>query len=138
MKFKPGKSGNPNGRPRGAKNKITIEAKTILEGNTEAITRKAVEMALDGDPAAMRLCMERIYPRPKELSIKTRLPDIKQTSDIPLAISKIFQMIGNGKLTIDQGKTLASIVTAQANVLELAELEKRITDLERKNDLKAG
>ena len=129
-KFKPGKSGNPKGRPPGAKGKATMTAKAILEGEAKALTLKAVEMALDGDSIAMRICLERIYPKPKESIIKARLPDIKQASEIPLAIAKIFQMIGNGKLTIDQGKTLAGIAAAQGNILEMAELEKRITALE--------
>lgn len=137
-KFKPGKSGNPKGRPPGAKGKAAMTAKTILEGHAEAITIKAVEMALKSDPVAMRLCMERIFPKPKEALIKTKLPEINRSADIPHAIAKIFQMIGNGILTIDQGKTLAGIADAQGNILEIAELEKRIAALEEKsNDVKA-
>lgn len=58
------------------------------------------------------------------------MPAIHSTGDIPVAIAKILQMIGSGKLTIDQGKTLVSIVSVQANALELTELEKRISILE--------
>ena len=38
----------------------------LLEGETEAITRKAVELALAGDPVALRLCVERILPPMRE------------------------------------------------------------------------
>ena len=47
-------------------------------------------------------------------------------------------MISDGKLSINQGKNLTSIVSTQSNILELAELEKRITALEHKNDIKTN
>ena len=55
--FAPGQSGNPNGRPKGARNKATIAAEALLDGDAEAITRKIVEKALDGDMIALRLCL---------------------------------------------------------------------------------
>lgn len=32
MTFKPGKSGNPDGRPRGARNRATLVAEALLDG----------------------------------------------------------------------------------------------------------
>jgi hypothetical protein len=45
MVFKPGKSGNPSGKPKGTRNKTTLAIECLLDGEAEAITRKAVEMA---------------------------------------------------------------------------------------------
>jgi len=47
--FEPGKSGNPNGRPKGSRNKTTLAIEALLEGESEAITRKLLEMAKEGD-----------------------------------------------------------------------------------------
>ena len=55
--FEKGRSGNPAGRPRGVPNKSTLAAQLLLQGEAEALTRKAVELALGGDPAALRLCL---------------------------------------------------------------------------------
>ena len=107
-------------------------AKKLLGREAGNIIRKLIEMALDGDSAAMRLCMERIYPKPKDAAIKATLPEINQFSDIPVAIGQIFQMIGGGHFTIEQGKALASIVASQGNILEMAELEKRLSALEER------
>lgn len=49
-------TGNP-GRPKGARNKATTAALALLEGQAEALTQRAVEMALAGDTVALRLCM---------------------------------------------------------------------------------
>jgi hypothetical protein len=57
--------GNP-GRPQGARHKATQAALPLLEGEAEALTRQAVTMALAGDGAALRLCIERIAPPRKD------------------------------------------------------------------------
>ena len=56
--FEKGRSGNPAGRPRGNRNRSTLAAQLLLQGEAEALTRKAVELALSGDPTALRLCIE--------------------------------------------------------------------------------
>ena len=61
-RFRPGVSGNPAGRLRGTKNRATKAAEELLEGEAEALTRKAVELALAGDTVALRLCLERLLP----------------------------------------------------------------------------
>src|SRR6267142_255835 len=43
--FLRGESGNPAGRPMGARHKATVAAEALLDGEAEALTRKAVEMA---------------------------------------------------------------------------------------------
>jgi Family of unknown function (DUF5681) len=44
-KFKPGKSGNPGGKPKGALNQTTRAALELLDGNAQVLTLKAVELA---------------------------------------------------------------------------------------------
>jgi hypothetical protein len=58
--FGAGQSGNPAGRPKGARNHTTRAVEALLDGEAEALTRKAIEMALDGDGPAMRLCLDRL------------------------------------------------------------------------------
>src|SRR6516225_4824452 len=64
--FEKGRSGNPAGRPRGSRNRSTLAAQLLLQGEAEALTRKAVELALGGDPTALRLCLDRLIAPHRE------------------------------------------------------------------------
>ena len=80
--FEKGRSGNPAGRPAGSRDKATLAAAALLAGESEASTRKSVELALAGNPTAMRLCIERLLPPCRERTIKFTLPPIESVSDI--------------------------------------------------------
>ena len=58
----------PPRRPDRATGKLAAAA--LLAGESEGLTRKAVELALVGDPTAMQLCPERILPLCRERTTK--------------------------------------------------------------------
>ena len=68
-RFQKGVSGNPKGRPKGARNKTTNMAETLLEGQAKALVQKAVSMALSGNTTALRLCIERLIPPKREPTV---------------------------------------------------------------------
>ena len=72
--FAPGTSGNPNGRPRGARNKATLAAEALLEGEAEALTRKLVDKAKEGDNGALRFCLDRICPPRRDRVVTIEMP----------------------------------------------------------------
>ena len=55
-----------SGRPTGARNKKILAIESLLEGQAEALTQTSISKALDGDSMALRLCMERVAPAPKD------------------------------------------------------------------------
>jgi hypothetical protein len=67
--WKPGQSGNPKGRPPGSRNRVTLVALAAMEEGAEAIARKVVDMAKEGDMSAARLVIERLVPVAKERPI---------------------------------------------------------------------
>jgi hypothetical protein len=61
-RWRKGVSGNPAGKPKGARHKTTLAVQALLDGEAEALTRKCIELAKEGDTTALRLCMERLAP----------------------------------------------------------------------------
>lgn len=60
--FQPGQSGNPNGRPKGSKNKTKLLAEGLIGNSAKKIVKKVIEMALAGNEPCLRMCMDRILP----------------------------------------------------------------------------
>src|SRR5579864_1929965 len=86
--FSKGVSGNPAGRPVGSRNAVTEMAQALLDGEADALVRRCVELALDGNPAAMKLCLERLVPR-RGRAVKLELPPIESAADIAPAMGAI-------------------------------------------------
>jgi hypothetical protein len=61
-RFQKGLSGNPNGKPKGARARVTQLAEKLLDDDRDAIVRAVIAAAKGGDPTAMRLCIERLVP----------------------------------------------------------------------------
>ncbi|MGH6792842.1 MAG: DUF5681 domain-containing protein [Methyloceanibacter sp.] len=130
-RFKPAQSGNPSGRPRGARNKATIAAEALLDGEAEAITRKAIEAAKDGDMVAIRLCLERIVAPRKDRHVSFTLPPMDKASDAAAAAASIIGAVSNGELTPGEASTLLASVDNYTRILAVTDLETRIEQLEK-------
>src|ERR1700722_17776070 len=96
--FAKGRSGNPGGRPRGAMNRSTRAAQLLLDGEATALSRKAVELALAGDPTALRLCLDRTVAPRRDRPVELPLPPIDSAADILGAIKGVADAAGRGGL----------------------------------------
>ena len=99
MAFKKGQSGNPQGKPKGTRHRVTMAAEILLEGEAEAITRKAIELAKAGDGPALRLCMDRVYPARKDRPVRFRLPPLEKVGDAVAANAALVGAVASGDLT---------------------------------------
>src|SRR5262249_58525533 len=96
---KPFQPGNP-GRPPGARHKATLAAEALLDGEAEGLTRKCVEMALEGDSTALRLCLDRILPARRERPVNFQIPPLKSAEDAAAAMAAITEAVAAGELTL--------------------------------------
>jgi hypothetical protein len=133
--FEPGKSGNPRGRPSGARNKVTLAVENLLDGEAEALTRKAIELAQAGDMAALRLCMDRIAPARKNRPVAFDLPKLTKASDAVAAAGAIAEAVANGDMTPSEAAELAKLVDAFARAIEVHDLNERVARLEGERDV---
>ena len=131
-RFAPGQSGNPAGRPKGARHRVTLAVETLLAGEAEGLTRKAVEMALAGDASALRLCLERICPAKKGRTVTLSLPRIDTSVDVLSALGDVLAAVAEGEITIEEAQTLATILETKRRAIESADLEVRVEALEAK------
>ena len=129
-KFTPGVSGNPAGRPKGSRHKITLAIEALLEGEHEKLTRKAIDMALAGDGPALRLCLERLAPPRKDAPIAIDLPAVKSAEDTVAASSAVLAAVGAGEITPDEAGRVMTLLTAHRAIIEVGELERRLAALE--------
>jgi hypothetical protein len=130
--FPKGESGNPAGRPRGSKNRATRAAELLFDGEAAALTRKAIEMALAGDPAALRLCLDRTVAPRRERAIDLALPVIHSAADILGAIEVVAAAVGRGAITPGEGLTLSQMIEAFLRAIDASDFEHRLQDLERR------
>src|SRR5947207_9186889 len=124
--FEKGRSGNPLGRRVGCRNKTTIAAAALLAGEAEALTRKAVELALVGDPAALRLCIERVLPQCRERAVEFALPPIESAADIAAAMKAVTSALACGMITPAEAATIAAVVDTFVRAIETSDFERRL------------
>lgn len=128
--FEPGRSGNPAGRPKGARHKYTMAAMALLDGESEALTRTAINKALAGDMVALRLCLERIVSPVKERPITLALPKVKEAADLPKFTAALLAAVGGGEIDPGQAASVAKIVETHRSALEIAEIDSRLRKIE--------
>jgi hypothetical protein len=122
-----GQSGNPAGKPPGCRNQATRIAEALLDGEVEALTRKAMALALDGDAAAMRLCFERIIAPRRRRPVHLDLPPI---AAIAAAMAAITTAVAEGTITPAEGAEVGMIGETYLRALEASDFDRRLKALE--------
>ncbi len=126
-KFTKGRSGNPNGRPKGIEDK-RVALRSLLEPHAAELVAKLVELAKKGDTTAIRICIDRLIPPLKARDTPFTLAAATGSlADQGKAVTKAFF---GGDLTPDEATAAMGILGAQVRVVEATDLEKRIAALE--------
>ena len=131
MPFQPGQSGNPAGRPRGARNKASMLADAMVQDKIEALMEVMIGCALDGNMLALRLCTNRAAPPARERPVAFALPPLNTAADAAAAIAAIADGMTAGELTAGEADVLNRIVDNFRRTLEATVFEQRMEDLRR-------
>jgi hypothetical protein len=117
---RPFEKGNA-GRLKGVRNRATIAAEVLLDGEAEALVRKAVELALGGDVVALKLCLDRLLPPRRERSLALNLPSVRNPGDHAEMSAAIIDAVSKGEVTIGEAVELARLVAVHMAALESSE-----------------
>ena len=108
-RFKKGQSGNPLGRPKGSKNKITIMKLALelnlrkqLENDAHEILRKAIELAKNGDQAMIKLLVDKMVPTSKAMEDEPTKEKVQIFID---RLPERGEVNISGRKTVDNGDT---------------------------------
>lgn len=126
MKFQPGISGNPTGRPRGVKDRRTAYAETI-ESMVPSLLEMLQNKALGGDMAAIKLLLDRVLPvRKAESSPVT----IDSTEGLANQANAVLAQVLSGEASPEAGASAIAAISGVVRILEVDDLAKRIEALE--------
>lgn len=118
------------GRKPGSRHKVSLAIEALLEGEHEKLTRKAVELALEGDTVALRLCLDRLAPSRRDAPVSIPLPPVRTATDAVTAGAAVLDAMAGGDLTPDEAGRVMAVLTAHKAMVTLGELEERIAALE--------
>jgi hypothetical protein len=130
-----GVSGNPRGCPTGSRHRVTRAIEELLNGQATGLTRKAIQMALEGDIGAMRLCLDRLAPAPRDKPIDFPMPPIRNAEDAAEATALVLAAVTSGKITPIEAVSLSRLVETYIKAAETHALEARVARLEGKSGM---
>jgi len=125
--WQPGQSGNPSGRKPGVE-----KVRQLLDPHREELVSKAVSMALEGDAAALRMCLDRVSPLPRSESPRVVIPGFSKAKTLGEKSDLVICAAGSGSISPDVAATFLGAIAAMARVSETDELSRRIAALESK------
>jgi hypothetical protein len=110
MNSQPEQSGNPAGPAPGSRNKKTLAVEAALFDHAQELVTDLVRRAKNGEPAAMRLAMERILPVGRGRPLPIELPSIRSTEDALAAADVIMDALKEGAVSAREAVDLLRVV----------------------------
>ena len=123
-RWQPGVSGNVKGRP------IENPARRLLLESSEDLVKKAIELALEGDTAAINTCLSRILPQYRPAQKPVNL-EINPEADLTAIGRQVVSAAAAGECPPDVAASLLQGLGTLARVHEIEVLKVRLEALER-------
>ena len=128
-RFKKGKSGNPSGRERGTANKVTRAFRDAMTVAFDEMggTKGLVTWARSNRTEFYKLAVRLVPPgSPVNIGpLEGSLADQAKT---------VVARISDGAISPEQGSTIMQALSAQARVVEVDELVRRVSELEKRTE----
>jgi hypothetical protein len=129
LRGRPFEKGNGGRRP-GTKNRTTLVANALLEGEESELLRKAIELAKAGDTQMLKFLLDRILP--KERSVRIELPALDDSCDALDALAATIDAVCTGQIAPSEAVTLVNMVATYTRVKDFVEVEERLEKIEKR------
>jgi hypothetical protein len=116
------------GRKLGSRNRASLLADALLEGEEEELVRKGIELAKAGDPQMLKFFLDRILS--KERPVKIDLPPIESRRDLTAGYAAIVKAVGAGEISPSEGNAVAGLLASIAKFIDDVEIDARLRRLE--------
>jgi Family of unknown function (DUF5681) len=128
--FQRGASGNPKGKPRGARHAALLALDAIGAEGAAAVMRKVVEAAQAGDMRAADILLRRLWPERRGRPVALAFPYVNSAEGVTMALAAVVAAMGDGRITPDEAASVSAVIEVQRRAIETVELEARIAALE--------
>ena len=108
--------------------------RAMLEPHAEGLIQQVVDLAKSGDMAALKLCFDRLCAPLRPTDRLITIEGMEGCTAISAQGELILVNVANGEITPSEASNLMSAISSQARILEVDELERRITELENRNE----
>lgn len=106
----------------------------LLHRQAHAISFALARVAFQGDRASMRLCIERLFPIPRERAVPLEIlhsPASQSAFDVEDGLQSVFDALRDGRITPGEAAKLTALLDSRRKAFETGDLEARLRDLEK-------
>ena len=122
------------GRPRGSGQAAHYRA--MLEPYAEELIQQVVDKAKDGDMAALKLCLDRLCAPLRPTDRHITIEGFDSCTGLSDKGEMILNQVAMGLVTPVEASNLMRAISSQARIIEVDELERRVSDLEGRSESK--
>lgn len=130
-KFLPGNPGGP-GRKPGLSHAEKV--RLLLEPEREALIGRALALTQNPDPFAaanaLRICLERLAPAPKQESEKIQVPGLAEAATFAAKCDAVIKAVAEGEISAEAGERVLRLLDIYRRAHETDILERRVAALE--------
>jgi hypothetical protein len=118
------------GRPRGSRNKSAL-IEELLNEHSEPLLGKGLKLALQGNTQMLRLLLDRILPRAKDVAVRTGPLPMGTVEELLQSQANIMRMLAMGQLTLSQAEQIDRLIETRRKLFETQGLEQRVRAMEQ-------
>jgi hypothetical protein len=122
-RFAPGQSGNPAGRPKGARNRGPTLRDVLNAGEELTMLRLMAEKALGGDTSCLKYCLDRLHARRRPVALDLLEGEEHDGESVHAAAMRA---AADGEITPEEAAALARLIAARQPVMKAHLVERRL------------